>query len=82
MLTGTKDLLTPPGHGEVMAGQLPGAELVLVEDAGHLVMLERPDVVDRRLVNLLEQAAAYRGAAPLPASLRESVQEPSAKPVE
>ncbi|MED7951802.1 alpha/beta fold hydrolase [Streptomyces sp. BE303] len=71
VLTGTKDLLTPPGHGEVMAGQLPGAELVLVEDAGHLVMLERPDLVNQWLVTLLERAAAYRGAAPLPASLRE-----------
>ncbi|MER7702703.1 alpha/beta hydrolase [Kitasatospora sp. NPDC097605] len=64
VLTGTKDLLTPPGHGEVMAEQLPGAELVLVEDAGHLVMLERPDVVDRRLAELFEQAARFRGATP------------------
>ncbi|MFE7189092.1 alpha/beta fold hydrolase [Kitasatospora sp. NPDC057541] len=64
VLTGTKDLMTPPGHGEVMAEQLPGAELVLVEDAGHLVMLERPDAVDRRLAALFERAARFRGAAP------------------
>ncbi|MFB7472134.1 alpha/beta fold hydrolase [Kitasatospora sp. NPDC056184] len=67
VLTGTKDLLTPPGHGEVMAEQLPGAELVLVEDAGHLVMLERPDAVDERLAALFERAARYRGAAVPPA---------------
>ncbi|MFF7454889.1 alpha/beta fold hydrolase [Kitasatospora sp. NPDC008115] len=67
VLTGTKDLLTPPGHGEVMAEQLPGAELVLVEDAGHLVMLERPDVVDGHLATLFEHAARFRGAAPPPA---------------
>ncbi|MEV6972970.1 alpha/beta hydrolase [Kitasatospora sp. NPDC093806] len=71
VLTGTKDLLTPPGHGEVMADQLPGAELVLVEDAGHLVMLERPDVVDGYLTALLEQAAHHCGAAPLPPSVGE-----------
>ncbi|MER6359599.1 alpha/beta hydrolase [Kitasatospora sp. NPDC001527] len=65
VLTGTKDLLTPPGHGEAMAERLPGAELVLVEDAGHLVMLERPDVVDRRLAELFERAARFRGAAPV-----------------
>ncbi|MFF8771584.1 alpha/beta fold hydrolase [Kitasatospora sp. NPDC015120] len=73
VLTGTKDLLTPPGHGEVMAEQLPGAELVLVEDAGHLVMLERPDAVDGRLAALFERAARFRGAAvpPVPPAVGE-----------
>ncbi|MEV0532687.1 alpha/beta hydrolase [Kitasatospora sp. NPDC050463] len=72
VLAGTKDLLTPPAHSEAMAEQLPGAELLLVEDAGHLVMLERPDLVDQRLVALLKQAVDRRGAAPLPPSLGES----------
>ncbi len=71
VLTGTKDLLTPPGHGEVMAEQLPGAELVLVEDAGHLVMLERPELVDRHLAALFDRAARFRGAAPLPPAVGE-----------
>ncbi|WP_328956457.1 alpha/beta hydrolase [Kitasatospora purpeofusca] len=71
VLTGTKDLLTPPGHGEAMAEQLPGAELVLVQDAGHLVMLERPDLVDRHLAELLDRAARFRGAAPLPPQVGE-----------
>lgn len=69
VLAGTKDLLTPPAHSEAMAEQLPGAELLLVEDAGHLVMLERPDLVDQRLAALLKQAVDYRGAAPLPPSV-------------
>ncbi|WP_406199482.1 alpha/beta hydrolase [Kitasatospora sp. NBC_01560] len=71
VLAGTKDLLTPPGHSEAIAQQLPGAELDLVEDAGHLVMLERPDLVDRRLAGLLKQAVDHRRAAPLPPSVRE-----------
>ncbi|MCX4753278.1 alpha/beta fold hydrolase [Kitasatospora purpeofusca] len=71
VLTGTKDLLTPPGHGEAMAEQLPGAELVLVQDAGHLVMLERPDLVDHHLADLLDRAARFRGAAPLPPQVGE-----------
>ncbi|MEU6234703.1 alpha/beta fold hydrolase [Kitasatospora sp. NPDC047058] len=71
VLAGTKDLLTPPGHSEAMARQLPGAELVLVEDAGHLVMLERPDLVDRHLAALLGQAADHRRAAPLPPAVRD-----------
>ncbi|MFJ9947063.1 alpha/beta fold hydrolase [Kitasatospora sp. NPDC091207] len=72
VLAGTKDLLTPPAHSEAMAEQLPGAELLLVEDAGHLVMLERPDLVDRCLAALLKRAVDYRGAAPLPPSVGET----------
>ncbi|MQS12654.1 alpha/beta hydrolase [Streptomyces kaniharaensis] len=73
VLAGTKDLLTPPVHSEAMAEQLPGAELVLVEGAGHLVMLERPELVDRRLVDLLRRAAAFRGAAPLPSAVLDRI---------
>ncbi|MBV6696473.1 alpha/beta fold hydrolase [Kitasatospora aureofaciens] len=69
VLAGTKDLLTPAAHSEAMAEQLPGAELVLVEGAGHLVMLERPELVDRHLVDLLRRAAAFRGASPLPSAV-------------
>ncbi|WP_441245674.1 alpha/beta fold hydrolase [Kitasatospora sp. McL0602] len=66
VLAGTKDLLTPPEHSEAIARALPGAELCLVPDAGHLVMLERPELVDQRLAGLLLRAAAYAGAAELP----------------
>ncbi|MFB7613831.1 alpha/beta fold hydrolase [Kitasatospora sp. NPDC056181] len=73
VLAGTKDLLTPPGHSEAMAERLPGAELVLVEDAGHLVMLERPGLVDQRLAALLKQAVDFRRAAPLPPSVSDLI---------
>ncbi|MFI6445523.1 alpha/beta fold hydrolase [Kitasatospora sp. NPDC050543] len=76
VLAGTRDLLTPPQHSEVMARELPGAELLLVENAGHLVMLERPELVDERLAALLRRAAEYRGAAPLPAGVLELAQPP------
>ncbi|MGA5820414.1 alpha/beta fold hydrolase [Kitasatospora sp. NPDC094028] len=66
VLAGTKDLLTPSAHSEAMAERLPGAELVLVGGAGHLVMLERPELVDRELTALLGRAAQFRGAAEPP----------------
>ncbi|MFI2607040.1 alpha/beta fold hydrolase [Kitasatospora sp. NPDC018619] len=69
VLAGTKDLLTPSSHSEAMAERLPGAELVLVEGAGHLVMLERPELVDHELARLLRRAAGFAGAAPLPAAV-------------
>ncbi|MEV7021059.1 alpha/beta hydrolase [Kitasatospora sp. NPDC093558] len=69
VLAGTKDLLTPPVHSEAMAEQLPGAELVIVEGAGHLVMLERPELVDHHLAVLLKRAAAFGGAAEPPSAV-------------
>ena len=37
---------------------LPDAELVIVPDAGHLVMLEHPEVVNDRLADLLARGGA------------------------
>ena len=47
VLAGDKDLLTPSAHSEAIAERLPDAELVVVPDAGHLVMLEQPETGDR-----------------------------------
>ncbi|MFD8704742.1 alpha/beta fold hydrolase [Kitasatospora sp. NPDC059648] len=78
VLAGTKDLLTPSAHSEAMAERLPGAELVLVEGAGHLVLLERPELVDRELALLLRRAADFVGAVPLPPTVLALAEEPPA----
>ncbi|WP_084718577.1 alpha/beta fold hydrolase [Streptacidiphilus carbonis] len=70
VMCGTKDLLTPPRHSQAIAAELPDAELVVVPDAGHLLMLELPDLVDTQLALLLEQAARGSGA-PLPQPVRD-----------
>ncbi|MEU8546686.1 alpha/beta hydrolase [Streptomyces roseoverticillatus] len=57
VVAGDKDLLTPSEHSEAIAEALPGARLVLLEDTGHLVMLERPEVVIAQLGDLLAAAA-------------------------
>ncbi|MFI2616267.1 alpha/beta fold hydrolase [Streptomyces sp. NPDC018584] len=63
VLAGEKDLVTPSEHSEAIAALLPDAELVLVPDAGHLVMLEHPEVVTDRLAELLSRAGAGGRAA-------------------
>ncbi|WP_439654152.1 alpha/beta fold hydrolase [Streptacidiphilus melanogenes] len=68
VLAGTGDLLTPPAHSEAIAAELPDAELEILPDTGHLLMLERPELVNARLARLLERAAAHCGAA-LPPSV-------------
>ncbi|MDR3080796.1 MAG: alpha/beta hydrolase, partial [Streptomyces sp.] len=65
VLAGVQDLVTPSEHSEAIAGLLPDAELVLVPDAGHLVMLEHPEVVIDRLADLL----ARTGAVPTTATV-------------
>ncbi|MGO4427561.1 tRNA (adenosine(37)-N6)-threonylcarbamoyltransferase complex ATPase subunit type 1 TsaE [Streptomyces sp. MCAF7] len=40
VLAGDHDLITPMEHSEAIAEVLPGASLVIVEEGGHLVMLE------------------------------------------
>lgn len=58
VLAGVGDMVTPSEHSEAIADALPGAELVLVPDAGHLVMLEHPIVVTDRLADLLARTGA------------------------
>ena len=63
VLAGDKDLVTPSSHSEAIADVLPDAELVLVPDAGHLVMLEHPEMVTDRLADLLVRARGGPGSA-------------------
>jgi pimeloyl-ACP methyl ester carboxylesterase len=53
ILCGEEDLLTPVRNSHIMAEALPDAELVVVPGAGHMVMLERPAVVNGALRRLL-----------------------------
>jgi pimeloyl-ACP methyl ester carboxylesterase len=49
VIGGTADRLTPPKYGIYLRDHIPGAELVLVDTAGHMVMLEKPEVVSRAI---------------------------------
>jgi pimeloyl-ACP methyl ester carboxylesterase len=60
VLVGDGDLLTPVAHSEDIARQLPAAEHVVVRDAGHLVMLEHPEVVTMHLADLVERSRQPR----------------------
>jgi pimeloyl-ACP methyl ester carboxylesterase len=50
---GEEDVLTPPGHHRDMAAMIPGADLVMIPDAGHMTPLEQPDAVTEVLKRLL-----------------------------
>jgi pimeloyl-ACP methyl ester carboxylesterase len=58
VLTGDQDRLIPPAHSELIVERLPTAEFVLVEDAGHMVLLEKPTEVSDALTALLRRIGA------------------------
>ena len=60
LLVGTKDRITPPAHTQAMAAALPAAHVVEVEGAGHMVQLERPELVSLQLQALLRRASRAR----------------------
>ncbi|MGW5846895.1 alpha/beta fold hydrolase [Streptomyces sp. NPDC055254] len=65
VIAGAKDMITPAGHSQAIKDMLPGAELTVLESAGHLMMLEQPETVTRLLTELL----ARTGALPAPTNV-------------
>lgn len=63
VLVGSHDRLTPPACAETIAQQLPDAELVVCDGAGHMLPIERPDVVTDAIVSVIRRAARTRGRA-------------------
>ncbi|MBC7226609.1 MAG: alpha/beta fold hydrolase [Thermoflexales bacterium] len=57
VITGSEDRMTPPKFGQWLAERIPGARFVLVEGAGHMVMLEKPDQVAGAIREWLEVIA-------------------------
>ncbi|SDN13433.1 alpha/beta fold hydrolase [Allokutzneria albata] len=55
------DRLTPYSHSEVIAAELPDAELVLAEGAGHVLMLEQPALVNEHLAELFGRCVGRSG---------------------
>jgi pimeloyl-ACP methyl ester carboxylesterase len=61
-----QDLMTPIQHTYVIAGELPDAEVQIVDPGGHMVLLEHPEDVTEWLRDLLVRShavAVARGLA-------------------
>jgi pimeloyl-ACP methyl ester carboxylesterase len=50
-ICGTADRLTFPKYSTYLRDNIPAAQLVLVEGAGHMVMLEQPEAVSRAIAD-------------------------------
>jgi pimeloyl-ACP methyl ester carboxylesterase len=54
VVVGTEDRLTPVAEAQKLAGHIPGSQLIVVPDLGHMIMLEDPD----RLAEVIDKLAA------------------------
>lgn len=53
VLVGTRDVLTPPAHARRIAENVEGAVLTVAPDAGHMLPLERDELVSGTLIRLV-----------------------------
>ncbi|MBO9521758.1 MAG: alpha/beta fold hydrolase [Nocardioidaceae bacterium] len=53
VLVGTRDVLTPPEHARRIADAVEGAVLTVIPEAGHMLPLERDEIVSATLVRLV-----------------------------
>lgn len=53
VLVGTRDVLTPPSHARRIAENVEGSVLTVVPDAGHMLPLERDELVSGVLIRLV-----------------------------
>jgi pimeloyl-ACP methyl ester carboxylesterase len=58
LICGREDQMTPPKYSRYLLERLPRAELVELEGAGHMVMLEAPQEVNGAIASFLEKIGA------------------------
>jgi pimeloyl-ACP methyl ester carboxylesterase len=59
VLVGARDLLTPEEHSHRIVRYVPGADLHVIPDSGHMVMLEKPEIVNGHLLRLVEHVRRH-----------------------
>ncbi|MCG6538431.1 MAG: alpha/beta hydrolase, partial [Syntrophales bacterium LBB04] len=55
VITGDEDKMVPPGNSQLLAEGISGAELYIMQDAGHSFFRERPDEVHRVVTAFLNK---------------------------
>ncbi len=55
IIVGEKDRLTPVKYSEFMRNHIPNSEMVVIPEAGHMVMLEKPGEFNSALGNFLKK---------------------------
>jgi len=77
VLVGGRDRLTPRACAETIADALPRAEHIVIEEAGHMLPIERPDEVTEAIARVVA-ASRRRPCRRLRGALRAIASPPSA----
>ncbi len=76
VIHGAEDRYVPPANARALADAIPGAKLRVLEDAGHLVFIERFADVNREVVRFLKSSDARPARATGGRSTEEEPREP------
>ena len=55
VIYGSDDRLIPTEMGDEIARTIPGAELVVIEDAGHFVFVEQPEAIASAVADFFDR---------------------------
>ena len=58
VVCGSADVIAPPSESRRIAELIPGARLVMLEHAGHMIMLERTEELDVLLLDFMREVGA------------------------
>jgi pimeloyl-ACP methyl ester carboxylesterase len=54
VFTGDRDRMVPPVNSELLAREIPDAQLVIIEDAGHVVFTDQPGAVCDAIIGFVD----------------------------
>lgn len=54
VIHGESDRLVPPANGKIIAGRIPGAKLVVIPNASHILGTDQPEAVHQAILNFLD----------------------------
>jgi pimeloyl-ACP methyl ester carboxylesterase len=57
IICGLEDKMTPPANSESLRDSIPGAQLALIAEAGHMVMMEDPEAFNKVLKTFVDSLA-------------------------
>lgn len=61
VIHGENDRLVPAGNGRIIAGRIPGAKLVLIPHAGHILLTDQPQITREAILNFLKTQSSGAG---------------------
>ncbi len=68
VVAGTADTVVDPGNGKLLADRIPGAELMIFPDLGHLLFWQDPDRFATAVISFLLNTRGNEGGQPAAAS--------------